>query len=65
MLSAHLDAKATTPGAFDDAASVATILALAETELPAVGSLEFVMFNGEDHFDACGEVAWLAPSSRR
>jgi len=60
VLSAHLDSKATTPGAFDNAASVATILALAETGLPAVGPLEIVMFNGEDHFDACGEVAWLA-----
>jgi aminopeptidase YwaD len=60
VLSAHLDSKATTPGAFDNAASVATLLAMAETG--AIGSqpLEIVLFNGEDHFDACGELAWLA-----
>lgn len=60
VLSAHVDAKVTTPGAFDNAASVATVLALAETRPEALGSTEVVCFNGEDHFDACGEQAWLA-----
>ena len=59
VLCAHLDAKATTPGAFDNAGSVAVLLALAELghldDLP----VEVVLFNGEDHVDACGEVAWL------
>lgn len=60
VLCAHLDTKATTPGAFDNAASVATLLALTELghldDLP----LELVLFNGEDHVDSCGEMAWLA-----
>ena len=60
VLSAHLDAKATTPGAFDNAGSVAVLLALAEQGLEGLAPVEVVLFNGEDHFDACGEVAWLA-----
>lgn len=60
VLSAHLDSKATTPGAFDNAAGVATVLAVAATVGDDLGPCELVPFNGEDHFDACGEVAWLA-----
>ncbi len=60
VLSAHLDSKSTTPGAFDNAASVATILAIAEAHALGPEAVEVVLFNGEDHFDACGEVAWLA-----
>lgn len=60
VLSAHLDSKATTPGAFDNAAGVATLLAMAETAAIGPEPLEIVLFNGEDHFDACGELAWLA-----
>lgn len=64
VLSAHLDSKVTTPGAFDNAGSAAVLLALAESgllaDLPGDLAVELVLFNGEDHFDACGEVAWLA-----
>jgi aminopeptidase YwaD len=60
VLSAHLDSKVTTPGAFDNAGSVAVLLALAEVGLPEGAVVEVVPFNGEDHADACGEVAWLA-----
>ena len=59
-VSAHIDSKVTTPGALDNAASVATLLVLAETAARELGPVEFVFFNGEDHFDACGQVAWLA-----
>jgi aminopeptidase YwaD len=59
VISAHIDAKATTPGAFDNAASVATLLALAQSGHDLTGPTEFVFFNGEDHYDACGEQAWL------
>lgn len=62
VLSAHLDSKATTPGAFDNAAGVATLLAVAATAGDDIGPCEVVLFNGEDHFDACGEVAWLGGS---
>lgn len=60
VLCAHLDTKATTPGAFDNAASVATLLALTELGHLDHLPLEVVLFNGEDHVDSCGEVAWLA-----
>lgn len=60
VLSAHLDSKVTTPGAFDNAGAVACVLAAAATGLDAIGPCEVVPFNGEDHFDACGETAWLA-----
>ncbi len=60
VLCAHLDTKATTPGAFDNAAAVATLLALAELDHLDGLPLELVLFNGEDHFDGCGETAWLA-----
>ena len=60
VLSAHLDSKVTTPGAFDNAAGVAVLLTLAEIDPASLDATELVLFNGEDHFDACGEVAWLA-----
>jgi aminopeptidase YwaD len=61
VLSAHVDSKVTTPGAFDNAGSVAVLLAWAELADAARSTpVELVFFNGEDHFDACGEQAWLA-----
>lgn len=60
VISAHVDAKVTTPGAFDNAASVAAVLTLGESYGRDLGPVEFVFFNGEDHFDACGEQVWLA-----
>ncbi len=62
VLSAHFDTKPGTPGALDNAAGVVTLLALAErlaaAEPPT--NLEFVFFNGEDHYAAPGEVAYVA-----
>lgn len=60
VLSAHVDSKATTPGAFDNAGSVGALLALAQTRGHALGAVEFVFFNGEDHYAAPGQQAWLA-----
>ena len=61
VLSAHFDTKPGTPGALDNAAGVATVLALAErlaADPPT--NLEFVFFNGEDHYAAPGEVVYVA-----
>lgn len=59
VICAHLDTKPGTPGALDNAAGVATMLALAEL-LPAQAlTLEFVAFNGEDYYAASGEVVYL------
>jgi aminopeptidase YwaD len=62
VLSAHFDTKPGTPGALDNAAGVATLLALAErlAGAPPPTNLEFVFFNGEDHYAAPGEVAYVA-----
>jgi aminopeptidase YwaD len=60
VLSAHLDSKATTPGALDNGAGVAMVLALAEAARPHIAGVEYVFFNGEDHYAAPGEQAWLA-----
>ena len=62
VLSAHFDTKPGTPGALDNAAGVATQLALAERLAAAAPAtnLEFVFFNGEDHYASPGEVAYVA-----
>jgi aminopeptidase YwaD len=60
VISAHVDSKVTGPGAFDNAGGVATVLALAEEGLPDGLPVELVLFNGEDHYAAPGEQAWLA-----
>jgi aminopeptidase YwaD len=60
VISAHVDSKVTGPGAFDNAGGVAVLLALAEEGLPDGVPVELVLFNGEDHYAAPGEQAWLA-----
>ena len=60
VVCAHIDSAATTPGALDNAGGVAVLLALASSAALAAAPIELVLFNGEDHFDACGEMAWLA-----
>jgi aminopeptidase YwaD len=60
VISAHMDSKATTPGAFDNASGVAVVLALAELRVRDRPLHELVFFNGEDHYAAPGQQAWLA-----
>ena len=60
---AHIDTKPGTPGAIDNAAGVAVLVLLGErlaerSSLPI--GVELLAVNGEDHFAAPGEVAWLA-----
>lgn len=59
VVCAHFDTKPGTPGALDNAAGVAAMLALAETLPGQMQSLEFVAFNGEDYYAAPGEVVYL------
>jgi aminopeptidase YwaD len=61
VLSAHIDAKPTTPGALDNAAGVTSLLLLADllqdyAEEPGV---EIFIVNGEDHYSAAGEIDYL------
>jgi aminopeptidase YwaD len=60
VVAAHIDSKVTTPGAFDNAGGVAALLALAEFGGKELEPVELVFFNGEDHYSAPGEQAWLA-----
>lgn len=64
LVIAHLDSKPGTPGAVDNASGVAVLLLLAELlaadkrDLPV--GVELLAVNGEDHYAAPGEMAWLA-----
>jgi aminopeptidase YwaD len=62
IICAHFDTKPGTPGALDNAAGVATLLAAAEAarEAPPSLSLEFVAFNGEDYYASSGQIAYLS-----
>ena len=61
VMCAHFDTKPGTPGALDNAAGVAAILALAErlADGRLHTNLEIVAFNGEDHYAAPGEIAYI------
>ncbi len=60
VLSAHLDTKHYTPGALDNATGTAVLLALsARLVVDPPCPLEFVLFNGEEHYAAPGEVAYI------
>ena len=68
VVCAHIDTKPGTPGAVDNAAGVAALVTLADQlghdrEL-SVG-VELLAVNGEDHFAAPGEVAWLEANEGR
>ena len=61
VFSAHIDAKEGTPGALDNAAGVVVLLLLAELlkDFDGETGIELVPFNGEDHYSAAGEIAYL------
>jgi aminopeptidase YwaD len=58
---AHIDAKAGTPGALDNASGVTILLLLAELMQDYAGDLglEMVALNGEDYYAAPGEMLYL------
>jgi len=59
---AHIDSRKYTPGALDNAAGTATLLALAELLAGYEGPhrLEIIAFNGEDYYAASGQIQYLA-----
>jgi aminopeptidase YwaD len=61
VLSAHIDAKPTTPGALDNAGGVTTLLLLADLLRDYAGDpgVEIFIVNGEDHYSAAGELDYL------
>ncbi len=61
LVTSHLDTKHDTPGALDNASGVAVMLGVAELlgQRGCTLNVDFVPFNGEDHFASPGEVAYL------
>lgn len=59
VICAHFDTKPGTPGALDNAAGVAAMLALAQMLSAQSLTLEFVAFDGEDYYAAPGQVTYL------
>lgn len=62
VITAHIDAYETSPGASDNASGVATMLLIAEmlADYPGPHTVEIVAINGEDHYSAGGEMDYLA-----
>ncbi len=62
VISAHIDSKAGTPGALDNAAGATVLLLLAELLADYDGKLpvELVPFNGEDNYSVAGQKLYLA-----
>jgi aminopeptidase YwaD len=61
VICAHVDAKDNTPGALDNASGVAMMIVLAELLEGYQGryEIEFVAFNGEDHYSAQGHKEYI------
>jgi aminopeptidase YwaD len=62
VISAHIDAYWSTPGASDDASGIVVLLLLAEMLKDYKGELgiEIVAFNGEDYYSAGGQMDYLS-----
>ncbi|MDO5845732.1 MAG: M28 family peptidase [Methanocorpusculum sp.] len=59
IICAHMDTKYHTPGALDNAAGVAVALEAAKKLDAGPFDIEIVPMNGEEHYEACGELAYL------
>jgi aminopeptidase YwaD len=67
VLFAHIDTKADTPGAIDNAAGVVALLLLAELLADYDGELgvELVAMNGEDYYAVPGQMLYLTQNADR
>jgi aminopeptidase YwaD len=61
VISAHIDAYWSTPGALDDASGCVVLLLLAEMleDYDGHSAIEIVAFNGEDYYSAGGQMDYL------
>jgi len=61
VICGHIDARANTPGATDDATGIVIELLLAEMlkDEEVAHTLEFVAFNGEDYYSVGGQMDYL------
>jgi len=62
VISAHIDAYWSTPGALDDASGCVVLLLLAEMleDYDGNSAIEIVAFNGEDYYSAGGQMDYLS-----
>ena len=62
VVCAHIDARASTPGACDNASGTVVLLLLAEllADYQANVGIEIIAFNGEDHYSAAGQMDYLS-----
>ncbi len=62
VFTAHIDTKDNTPGASDDASGIVVLLLLAEMLADYEGDMgiEFAALNGEDYYNAAGEMDYLS-----
>ena len=67
VFSAHIDSKAGTPGALDNATGATVLLLLAELLADYEGKLpvELAPFNGEDNYSVAGQKLYLARNEGR
>ena len=61
VICAHIDSKAGSPGASDNASGTVVLLLLAEmlSDYQSRICIEIVAFNGEDHYSAAGQMDYL------
>jgi len=59
VICAHMDSKHDTPGALDNAAGLAVLLETAKKLQSSAYDIDIVPFNGEEYYEASGEVAYL------
>lgn len=61
VICAHIDARASTPGASDNASGTAVLLLLAEmlSDYQGNNCIEIIAFNGEDHYSVAGQMDYL------
>lgn len=62
VVTAHVDTKYETPGALDNAAGVATLVAVMERlrDVELSFDIDLVPLNGEEHYEVSGQLAYLA-----
>lgn len=67
VVCAHIDSKLGTPGANDNATGTVVLLLLAELlrEYQGAPGIELVAINGEDHYQAGGEILYLHENQDR
>lgn len=59
VISAHMDTKYNTPGALDNGIGVVTLLETAKLITTEQYDIDIVPFNGEEYFEASGEVSYI------